>query len=84
MAKQRDNGSTAKGTESPADRRKFSFVAVRVHRYGWNNLEAIAKALRDRINSGSNLPVRLELGKAHLFDTVTEVAAKTWNIDLPK
>lgn len=81
MAKQRDKGSTP---TAPAKHNKFGFVSVRVHRYGWENLEAIAKALRDRVNQGSNLPVRVQLGKAHLFDTVTEVAAKTWNIELPQ
>ena len=60
---------------------QFEFVAVRVHRYGWDKLTRIANALKERATCGSNIPVRLDLGNAHLFDAMTDLAERTWLVD---
>ena len=75
---------TSRKAAAKKQRGKFEFVAVRVHRYGWDNLTRIANTLKERATCGVGVPVRLDLGNAHLFDAMTDVCAKVWNVDPPE
>jgi len=78
MPRKRSKAAAAKA------RGKYEFVAVRVHRYGWDNLTRIANALKTRATCGVDVPVRLDLGNAHLFDAMTDLCAKAWKVDPPE
>jgi len=73
-------------TEKAKDRPRVNpnrFRRAHVHQRAIDGIDMIAKTLSDRAQAGLNISgVRVELGKAHLWDLAVEHLAKEFGVEL--
>ena len=73
----RRNTAEPTNTDNP-----YEFVSIKIHKRGVQKLDKIAKVLAERAASGFEVPIRFDLGRAHLVDVMADRFAKQMEIDL--